>query len=185
VCVRVRRSFDAEKIEIKFWRLRLWWKICNRGYAFGGSMESGGRFYVIALNRNLALVSVKMFSHSVLFTEKFCTFCSINTIYKVNPATNYITVQHKEFQSRQLWQDLLRSCSCRWGDMMSLNYGHQRAYCSSCRQYDYEEPRWNYTDRAGPKNSEKSLSQCHFVHQKSHMDWLCHEPRLPWGEAGD
>jgi hypothetical protein len=29
---------------------------------------------------------------------------------------------------------------------------------------------WNYIDRGNPKNSEKTLSQCHFVHHKSHMD---------------
>jgi hypothetical protein len=32
------------------------------------------------------------------------------------------------------------------------------------------EQRWNETDRGKPKYSEKNLSQCHFVHHKSHMD---------------
>jgi hypothetical protein len=36
---------------------------------------------------------------------------------------------------------------------------------------EYGEPRQNYTDRGKPTNSEKSLSQCHTVHHKSHMDW--------------
>jgi hypothetical protein len=31
------------------------------------------------------------------------------------------------------------------------------------------ELQWNVVDRKKPKNSEKDLSQCHFVH-KSHMD---------------
>jgi hypothetical protein len=29
---------------------------------------------------------------------------------------------------------------------------------------------WNEIDREKPKYLEKNLSQCHFVHQKSHMD---------------
>jgi hypothetical protein len=33
------------------------------------------------------------------------------------------------------------------------------------------EHRWNETDRGKPKYSGKNLSQCHFVHNKSHMDW--------------
>jgi hypothetical protein len=32
------------------------------------------------------------------------------------------------------------------------------------------EQRWNDIDRGKPKDSEKNLSQCHFVYHKSHMD---------------
>jgi hypothetical protein len=35
---------------------------------------------------------------------------------------------------------------------------------------------WNNTDNGKPKYSEESLSQCHLVHHKSHMDWAGIEP---------
>jgi hypothetical protein len=33
------------------------------------------------------------------------------------------------------------------------------------------EHRWNEIDRGKPKYSEKNLSQCHFIHRKSHKYW--------------
>jgi hypothetical protein len=38
-------------------------------------------------------------------------------------------------------------------------------------KYEYGESRWNDSDRGKPNNSEKSVSQCHFVHHKSNMAW--------------
>jgi hypothetical protein len=43
---------------------------------------------------------------------------------------------------------------------------------------------WNYIDRGKPKDSEKNLSQCHFVHQKSHFYWPGCEPGPAQWEAG-
>jgi hypothetical protein len=45
--------------------------------------------------------------------------------------------------------------------------------------------RWNDTDRGKPKNSEKNLSQCHFVHHKLHMDGRSSELGPPLWDAGD
>jgi hypothetical protein len=45
------------------------------------------------------------------------------------------------------------------------------------------EHRWNETDSRKPKYS-KNLSQCHFIHLKSHMDWPGIEPGPARWEAG-
>jgi hypothetical protein len=65
------------------------------GSAFGGSLESGGRFCVGGFGRNLASVAVKMFSNLIYFTKKFYKFRTFNEIFKDN-AINCIAVQHKK-----------------------------------------------------------------------------------------
>jgi hypothetical protein len=46
--------------------------------------------------------------------------------------------------------------------------------------------RWNEADRGKPKYSGgKNLSQCHFVHHKSPMDWPGIETGPPRWEASD
>jgi hypothetical protein len=73
---RVRRSCDAEKMEIKFWR----WRLSQRKQGYGGVwwslrltgawiLESDGHFCVGVFGRNLAFVAMKMFWHLVYFIK--------------------------------------------------------------------------------------------------------------------
>jgi hypothetical protein len=71
----------------------LWWRLW-RGLAeaaFSGSLEKGGRFCVGAFGRNLASVTMKMFSHLIYFIKKFYKFCTFNASFKHNAAINCIT----------------------------------------------------------------------------------------------
>jgi hypothetical protein len=56
-----------------------------------------------------------------------------------------------------------------WGRTMSLNCGQNQAYHSFPR-YMSMENHGGLILVGKPKNSEKSLLQCHFVHHKSYME---------------
>jgi hypothetical protein len=53
---------------------------------------------------------------------------------------------------------------------MSLNCDHKWPIVYPQVIYEYGEPWWNYTDRGKPQIFEINVFQCHFVHNKSHMD---------------
>jgi hypothetical protein len=72
----------------------LWWGLAES--AFGGSLESGGRFCVGAFGRNLASVALKMFLYLIQFIKRFCKFCTFNVTFKNNAAINCIIVQQKK-----------------------------------------------------------------------------------------
>jgi hypothetical protein len=74
-------------------QMRLWWGLVES--AHGGSMETGGLFCVGAFGRNLASVTMKMFSHLIYFIKKFYKCHTLNAICKDNAAINCITVQQK------------------------------------------------------------------------------------------
>jgi hypothetical protein len=59
-------------------------------------MESGGRFCVVAFDRNLASVAVKIFSHLIYFIKKLYKCCTFNAVCKDNAAINCIIFQHKK-----------------------------------------------------------------------------------------
>jgi hypothetical protein len=103
----VRRSYDAFSCDGGDSGSKK--KKCKRGYgsAYGGvwrclrlagvwSLESGGRFCVGAIDRNLASVAVKMFSHSIYLREKFHKFCPFSAICKDNAAIDCTAVQYKK-----------------------------------------------------------------------------------------
>jgi hypothetical protein len=81
----VHYSYDEEKIESsdddsgsKKYKMRLWWGLWWGlvESAFGGSLETGGRFCVGAFGKNLASIAVKIFSHLIFLKNK----CYINFV---------------------------------------------------------------------------------------------------------
>jgi hypothetical protein len=70
----------------------------------------------------------------------------------------------------------------RWDEIMSLwNWASNGPFVHPADDiyiWVNMDQRWNDIDRGKSKDSEKNLSDCHFVHQKSHMKWPRCEPGL-------
>jgi hypothetical protein len=77
--------------------MRLWWNLAE--FVFGGSLGSGGQFYVGALSRNLAS-AITVLVTSVLVSFSNMVGCLQNrcrvSFWKGNVAVNCITVQGKK-----------------------------------------------------------------------------------------
>jgi hypothetical protein len=96
----VRRSRDAEGPKLnsdKDVSGSRKYKRATVVFAFGGTLESGGRFWQESgFSRN---EDVLIFN---LFKKKFCTSFTFNVICKNNDEIQCITVQRKKVHSRQL-----------------------------------------------------------------------------------
>jgi hypothetical protein len=77
------------------------------------------------------------------------------------------------------FQSDLQSCSCRWSETVFELRPQTGLLFIPQMIYECGEQQYNDTDSEKPKNSKKYLSQCHFVHHKSHKDWRRFEPRPP------
>jgi hypothetical protein len=65
-----------------------------------------------------------------------------------------------------------------------MSMGHQQAYYSSRRWRMSVESHGGMILTGKPTNTKKNLSQCHFIHHKSHVNEFGYRPmRLLW-EAG-
>jgi hypothetical protein len=114
--IRVQRSCDAEKKQIRIWRWQLWQQeMQTKLWLSGGvsvwqddmSLKSGGLFCVGAFDRNLASVAMEVFSHLTDFNFKKLYTCTFSAICKDVAAINCIT---DRMTDRQSWWDFDSDC---------------------------------------------------------------------------
>jgi hypothetical protein len=101
-------------------------------------------------------------SYGCLRTE--CLLVVVLFLFCVWRATQQMLRTHRSLEA---------SCATLWWRWFFVSF------------FQVMEHRWNENDRKKPKYSGKKLSQCYFVHHKSHMDWPGIEPGPPRWEAGD
>jgi hypothetical protein len=89
--------------------------------------------------------------------------------------TLFLTPEKKEWPP---WLLLSRTCETLWNWAVNGPFIHPQDGTRVNMEH-----RWNDTDREKPNNSEKNLSQCHFVYHKSHIDSPGREPGPPRWEA--
>lgn len=62
-----------------------------------GSLESGGRFYIVAFGRNLFPVAVNVLLLLIYYIEKYYNCCMLTEIYNYNTPVNCITLQQRTY----------------------------------------------------------------------------------------
>jgi hypothetical protein len=97
----------------------------------------------------------------------------------------FTAVQTPTYRWRRAPQQVLRTHRSFKAYCATLVMKMKRKMISFFIFFQVMEHRWNEIDRGKPKYSGENLSQCHFVHNKSHMDRLGIEPGPPRWEAGD
>jgi hypothetical protein len=76
-----------------------------------------------------------------------------------------------------------RCCSCRWSDAMSINRGHQLAYCSSSRWYMHIESCDEMILTGQNRLSRRITCSSATLSTNLHMDWPGLDPEHPRWEA--
>jgi hypothetical protein len=108
---------------------------------------------------------------------------NIKNKYFVDQTVTWKLIHNKEMlylgiSSRPLIVAVGRKCVSVEVRPLTWLWPSSRWYMSST------ELQWNNTDRKKPKDSEKSLSHCHFLQHKSHINFTGREFGPPQWEAG-
>jgi hypothetical protein len=178
------------KFRFVFWDVLPYKIIVHR--RFRGTVDDGDSMYLWSVGRQLFYTAVHPRRHtrrrenlkSHIFLNMFnrMSFEMVKCGVPTEVQTEFLNIIWKSFGFKGLIYDFsVRGCLCRRGETMSLNCSHQRACCLS--------PGWNMSmkshvevmlTRKNLRSCRKTLSQYHFSHHKSHIDWPGREPDPPY-----